>query len=111
MQYEIISYKYGSGIFNKIGNDDENRYRHTTDEKNRIVIDQNQIFEEKMPKNKLLYIYQNRLTEEPVINVFFVSDASLKRYLHNNSLIKKRIGKDYFINCVLYSHLDSRATV
>lgn len=109
MQYEIIAYKYGSGIYNQTGS--ESRFRHGIDEKAKFTINTEQIFEDKLPTGKITYIYQNGVTEEPVINAFFVSDASLKRFLQQNPLIKKRIGKDYFLNIVVHSHRDCRATV
>ena len=111
MQYEIISYEYGSGIYNIIGDSVyESRFRHGINEKTKFTITADQIFEDTPPKGKLIYIYQNRVTEQPVIDMFFVSDASLKRFLYDNPLIKKRIGKDYFLNSVLHSHNDIRAT-
>lgn len=109
MQYEIIAYKYGSGIYNQTGV--ESRYRHGIDETSKFTIGVDQIFEDKLPKGKITYIYQSGGGDEPVVNAFFVSDASLKRFLQQNPLIKKRIGKDYFLNTVLHSHKDVRATV
>jgi hypothetical protein len=61
MQYEIIVYKYGSGIYNQTG--DESRFRHGIDEKIRFTIEKNQIFEDKPPKGKIIYIYQNVVTD------------------------------------------------
>lgn len=111
MQYEIISYEYGSGIYNIIGNPlCESRFRHDTNERTKFTINADQIFEDKPPKGKITYIYENRFTKQPVIDMFFVSDVSLTRFLRDNPLIKKRIGDDYFLNTVLYSHNDVRAT-
>ena len=62
-----------------------------------------------MPKDRIMYIYENRVTEEPIINTFFVSGASYKRFLQANPLIKKKIGKEYFVTSFMYSHLDCRA--
>ena len=109
MQYEIISYKFGSGIYNEIGQ--ECRFRHGIEERTKITVNENQFFENKLPKGRIIYIYQNKITKQPVINMFFVSEASLKRFLYDNPLIKKRIGDDYFLNIVIDSHQDARATI
>jgi hypothetical protein len=63
-----------------------------------------------VPKDRIMYIHENRVTEEPIIDIFFVSWASYKRFLQANPLIKKKIGKEYFVTGLLYSHMDCRAT-
>lgn len=108
MQYEVISYQYGSGIFNIVGK--VGRFRHGIGEKTKFIVNQDKIYENKLPKNKLIYIYQNVVTEEPVIDIYFVSYESLKRFLKDNPLIKKRVGNDYFLNNAIYSYNDIRAT-
>lgn len=109
MSYEIIVYKYGSGIYNNNDDMSTKRYRQNVEEKLRINVDKIKIYEEKLPKRQIIYIYENRVTYEPVIDLFFVSDASLNRFLTQNPLIKKRVGKDYFLNSVIHSHEDCRA--
>lgn len=109
--YEITTYEFGSGIYND--NVNAKKYRLKTQTKNKFYVKQNQIYENVSPRGQLCYLYKKD-TNAPIINMFFISHASLKRYTKLNKLNllaeHGKLGEDYFIEDVLFSHKDVRCT-
>lgn len=108
--YECVVYKYGSGIFNKEST--SKKYRHDVIETFRFNCHDIEIYENKKPTNTILYLRREN-DPNPIINVYFTSENSYKKYAKNNKemLLKNygKIGEDYFFEKLIYSHDDIRA--
>lgn len=107
--FECIIYSHGNGIFNT--DDKVKKYRQGVIETNRFYCDKNEIYENKKPSKKLIYLRTGN-NQNPIINVYFTSESSAKRYVKNNEqyLLDNfgKLGENYFFEILLFSHLDSR---
>lgn len=107
--YECILYDYGNWIFN-IENKVK-KYRQGVIETHRFYCNENEIYENKKPSNMLIYLrtYDN---PNPIINVYFASYSSAKRYVKTNkNFLFENYGKlgheGYFFESLIFSHLHS----
>lgn len=110
MLYTVIIYEYGNGIFNT----DKSlpKYRTGVNEIIRINFTNDDVYENKKISSVLLYLVRDDGTHLPMINLCFASHNSLKRYIKDNKAMLEnnygKLGTDYYIEDVLFSHNDTR---
>lgn len=108
---EIISYCYGSGIFNFI-DEPNKKYRQNVNIVNISLINKEDIYENKKITNKIIYLRQEN-EYKPMINIFFASIASAKKYLKTNKLIIEetygKLGTNFYFESFILSDFDVRA--
>ena len=107
---EVNIYQYGNGIFNLP--EKEKRYRSGVKEVKRFYVNPKDVYENSKITDKLFYFYI-KYTSIPMINLFFSSIASYSRYLKENKQFIEdnygQIGTDFYVACLIFSHLDARA--
>lgn len=108
--YECVIYNYGSSIFNKDGY--EKRYRPNVNEIQRITFTQDDVYENKKITKCLIYLTTAN-NPNPIVNICFASDSSVKRYIKANKVWLSnnfgKLGEDYFYQQCIFSHDDVRA--
>lgn len=108
---EIIRYENGSRIFNFI-DEPNKKYIPDVNVVNISLINKEDIYENKKIHNKIMYLEQENNCG-PMINIFFSSIASVKKYVKSNKLMLEekygKFGKDYHFKIFLLSEFDSRA--
>jgi len=108
---EIVSYDYGSGTFNFVDNPNK-KYRQNVNIVNRTLINKEDIYENKKIHKKIIY-FRHKNNYGPMINVFFATDASAKRYLKiNKQMLVDTYGKlweDFYYDGCILADLDRRA--
>lgn len=109
--YECIIYQNDFGIFNIECK--EKRYKQNTPEIIRFIFTKDQVYENKKINKKLWYFVKKE-DSYPIINICFSSHSSLMRYYKNNKdeLLNKygKLGENYFIDYLIFSHFESEAT-
>lgn len=104
---ECVIYENGSMIYNT--DTMQSKYRTGVQEIARVYFNQDEIYENKKPNKVIWYLCVNN-TMLPMIQLCFVSEASLNRYIKLNKkyLIENfgEYGKDYFREGFTNSHMD-----
>jgi hypothetical protein len=100
--YECVEYIHGPGIFNKPG--EVHKYRDLkVYHKWTFTLDD--VYENKVPKDKVLYLWTRKNAQRPLVHKYFVSKAGMDRYLKENQQLGK-IGQDFYYEILRYSHND-----
>ena len=80
---ECIIYESGSSIFNYADKPNK-KYRVDVNIISQININQQDIYENKKVDRRIKYLYTKNNRTQPMINIFFASDASLNRFIKLN---------------------------
>jgi len=109
--YEIVVYNFGNSNFRHKA--DPLTCRPEGNPISAIRIKTSDIWEHELKAikdpTKLIYIYQGNDKTKAIVPIYFISDASYKRYLKTVPELKKKIGKSVYINTAIQFNIDKRS--